>query len=516
MQQQKSAVLVGLLVMAAIGTAVFFVSIAGRKGLESGESYVLGMTFNDASGLASRSRVVIAGIDIGKIERIELVEDKARVYVRISNRHALYEDASVMKRSESLLGDSLLDMSPGTKGKRRLGNGDDIANVVTASGMDQAMASMMRIAADVETVTGALAKTLGSDESQGSLANILRQANETSMQVNRTIAMSTEQLGRILANVERLTLQIQGLAEGQEHQVAAILADVKAITGEAKVAAQSISQLVNAQEGELGKTVEMLKGTLSRLDETVASAQTVMKDVENGEGVAGKLLRDKQLADQISKTANEATAFVDRLTGLRVEAGLRTEGHVQPQSNGASPVLAAKHTMTARIIPANSSRYYGFGVVSEPRGNVTRTVEQVSGSEKFTTITETHSDSFRLNAFLAQEAGPATFRIGLLESTGGVGVDLKALPGLSLSADAFDFTPVHGGRPRVRTMARYTFLDHFDIYAGGDDLLNGPLQSPDPRGLLTGAGRSYFVGGGFHFTDEDLKAILVTTGVPGF
>ena len=58
----------------------------------------------------------------------------------------------------------------------------------------------------------------------------------------------------------------------------------------------------------------------------------------------------------------------------------------------------------------------------------------------------------------------------------------------------------------------YNFLNHIFITGGVDDLLHDPVRDADTRRVLSG--RDYFVGGGIYFTDDDLKAIIGTTGVP--
>jgi phospholipid/cholesterol/gamma-HCH transport system substrate-binding protein len=246
----------------------------------------------------------------------------------------------------------------------------------------------------------------------------------------------------------------------------------------------------------------------------------VVKGVEQGEGMVGKVLRDPELAKKLDHTITEASAFADRLTGLKVEVGLRSEGHYKL---GGTPAFNTKHTFGARLLPAKSSRYYGFDVVADTSGNLSRRVETVTGATTpscaappCTVITDTLTDKFRVNAYLAQKWGPATFRIGMMESTGGVGVDLDIIENmLQVRADIFDFTEPANVNPHLRAMLRFSFLDNFDLYAGAGDVFNGPLEGPAGT-VFTGRGRSVFLGAGFHFTDDDLKAILTTTGVPSF
>ncbi|WP_338022070.1 MlaD family protein [Archangium gephyra] len=57
----------------------------------------------------------MAGLPVGEVESIKLEGTRARVTVRIRRDIPMFEDATLAKRSESLLGDYLLDLNPGTE-----------------------------------------------------------------------------------------------------------------------------------------------------------------------------------------------------------------------------------------------------------------------------------------------------------------------------------------------------------------------------------------------------------------
>ncbi len=512
MKSARPAVLVGILLAVAVGLLVYFINIAGRKGLGKSESYIVHIRFPDATGLASRSRVVISGIDIGKIESVKLEKGKAVVTIRVGNDYPLYEDASVLKRSGSLISDdALLDIDPGTEGKPRIPDGGWITNVRTAPSMDQIMASVQKITNDVQKVTGSLAGSMGTQEGKENIETILKQLTETSIEINKASAKSAGQIAQILANLTKITNDVRALVPAQEKQVVAILENIRQITEQTKSTIGMVHDIVNSQQGQVTGAMGQVRETLGKLDTTMSSVEKVAAGIEKGEGTVGKLLRDQELAERVAHTVKGATDYFDRLTGLKLELGFRGEIHVQPiRPRGVDwPDL---ELIGVKIIPAGSSRYIGVDLVSDSTGTVSHTVQQLNDQPL---VTDTYAQALSVDVYLAQRWGPSTWRIGLIQSTGGVGVDVDILPKwLSLHADAFKFTPPDGLLPRVRAYAQFTFEKYFDIYAGADDLLNGPQTSPDPHGILTPPGRSAFIGAGFHFQDDDLKAILSATGVP--
>src|SRR3954447_13891815 len=128
---------VGLLVLFAGGMLFVLLNFVKKGGMTERESLKAYGVFKDASGLGRRSRVQIAGIPVGEISDIELVGNRAKVWVKVRRDVSLHTDASLKKRSESLLGDYMLDLYPGSDGSELLKDGDEIRIVVDSQGMDQ-------------------------------------------------------------------------------------------------------------------------------------------------------------------------------------------------------------------------------------------------------------------------------------------------------------------------------------------------------------------------------------------
>lgn len=120
--------------------------------MKEDESVLLHALFRDASGLTRRSRVQIAGIAVGEIGEIKLEGTRARIYFRVRKDLGVCADASLSKRSESLLGDYMIDLSPGSESAALLRDGDEITKVVDAQGMEQIFGSLSAITGDIQAV----------------------------------------------------------------------------------------------------------------------------------------------------------------------------------------------------------------------------------------------------------------------------------------------------------------------------------------------------------------------------
>jgi hypothetical protein len=114
----------------------------------------------------------------------------------------------------------------------------------------------------------------------------------------------------------------------------------------------------------------------------------------------------------------------------------------------------------------------------------------------------TTEDRFLVTLQFAKRFHFLTGRIGLLESSGSLGLDGTFFgERLNVVSDLFNFGA--NDNPRLRVRATYQFFTHLYIAAGMDDVLNS-------------AERDYFLGGGIRFNDDDLQAILATAPTPSF
>lgn len=523
---------VGLVVLA--GVAAFFVllSFLGKQKYGEQSTYRVSAVFKDASGLGPKSRIQIAGIEVGIIDRIELTEDaQARAVLRIRKDIVLHEDSRITKRSASLLGDFLLDVFPGTPGKRVLNDGDQVGKVMSQPGVEDVFAALGDVTRDIQGVTASLKALLASDE-VGSIKNIIRSMNDVAVGLNRTIERAGGRLDHILGDVEALSGDVRLMARGQQRSIEQIIGNIHSFTEQANRVMASLDKIVGSGEGELKESVASVRATLDGLQRTLAGADEVMKStkgavddtrgviarVERGEGTLGKLVRDDGIAKKVDRMLGDVNSLVTPIAELQTHVNLREELHWTPGAMAATPVgVQGKSIVQIRLAP-KPDKYYGIEIASEPRGRVSRQTVvtkktppapgEVDVQQEQVSVT---TNDLKYSAYLAKRYGPAALRVGMIESTGGGGVDLFALDDkVRVSVDAFDWTNPDARFPRLRMSAQGTFLNHLYLGLGVDDVLNAQaLYDGKPM-----VGRDLFATGGIQFTDDDLKALLTVIGAP--
>jgi phospholipid/cholesterol/gamma-HCH transport system substrate-binding protein len=499
---------VGLLVLVAGASLFGFMLFTRKGGLSAKEAFLVHAYFRDASGLGSKSRVQIAGIPVGEVSGIRLEGTRARVDLRIRRDVDLREDALLVKRSESLLGDYLLDLNPGTEQAPVMPDGGEIRRVVDTQGMEAIFGSLNQITSDIQQVTAALRDVLGGDKGAGSLERIVDNLVRLSDSVDLTVRTSAERLDAILRNFEGVSADVRGITRENEESVRKIVSNIEAITQDTRGVLATVEKILGSGgEGDLKDSVAGLKQTMNRLDHTLANVEEITRTVRSGESAVGALLSDKRLGQKLSESMEDLSDLTSRITGIQTEVGLQTTYLVEQG--------AAKNFLSLRLIP-KPDKYYLLEIVDDPRGTTETQYVQTNPPSSGAPVIQKQRitrESFKFSAQFAKRYYFTTLRFGVIESTGGVGADFHFFKDhLRLQLDAFNFSAEELTYPRIRAGLRAQAFDRLFITVGVDDILNGRQRDTVTRRLL--AGRDFFFGGGLYFTDDDLKALLPIIPTP--
>jgi phospholipid/cholesterol/gamma-HCH transport system substrate-binding protein len=535
-------------VLAAVTGAAFVLALTffRKGGYSEKESYLVHAYFSDATGLTWRSRVQIAGIQIGEVAEIALEGAKARLDIRVKKEIELHADACFTKTFPSaLLPDALLEVQPGSPEKPLLSSLPDPERRITcvreATSVQQLMDSLAKIAADVGAVTGDLAQTVAGDRG---LRQIVENLASASQRIDDAIAQNEKNVAAILANTRDFTADLREISGRDKGKIGRIASNIEELTVRLKTLAASLQEILDpgssrksprgggpeprnlgvapvpAVAGALAQAtpeertvaveqargvkqaVDKLAGSLERLDEIIGK-------VGEGKSVAGRLLTDERLGRKLGNAAEDLADQLDRIFKLQIQVSLRSEFLLNQ--------TGAKTYFGARLLP-RPDKYYQLEVVSDPRGVDTRKTDTVvrrdpaTGAETTEVTTRTTHDEEKLTFTLqfAKRYGPVTFRIGVIESSGGVGADLHLFrDSLQLSASVYQFSrPYQDVFPRAKVWMNYYLLQHFFLTAGTDDFLNSWDQGRFPGGPKFTIGNDVFFGAGIFFTDDDLKTLL--------
>jgi phospholipid/cholesterol/gamma-HCH transport system substrate-binding protein len=534
MLNRSTPILVGMMMLVG---AVSFVATFGAldRGISLEGAYQVHVTFDDASGLVTQSRVTLSGIPVGEITQIRLDPDdpsRARVTLAIANHVKLFEGiedpesgkfingASATRQQASLLGDYYISVTPGIAGKV-IADGERIKNAVTEAGVQAIIEQMEKstsvifpkieqIMDDVGVVTGSLRAAVGGEQGTDAIAEIRENVIGASKDIaaisgglksflDTKVFARGDSIRRIVGNLETASATFRDTAGRVSGQLDSVMSD-------AGIVASDLRTFVNTQvdpeagdhPGTIAHTLTEFDKSIGTFQETLETGRAIAARVEQGEGSIGRLLTDTKLVDEAEAVIGDIREFTSIYGRLQVKVDLRSEYQYEAES--------MKHYVNFGLYP-RPDKFYFFQLVADPGGatkrKLTSTSTTVGDGEPIVSVVEedeTNPSGIKFSAQFGKRWDWITLRYGLTESTGGVGVDFDFFnDALTMRFDIFDFS--RSEWPRVRALAAWEFVKHVYVAAGIDDGVND-------------AHRDFFFGVGVRFDDNDIKSILPVVPSP--
>jgi phospholipid/cholesterol/gamma-HCH transport system substrate-binding protein len=537
-------------VLAAVTGVAFILALTffRKGGYSEKDSYLVHAYFSDATGLTWKSRVQIAGIQVGEVVDIELEGAKARLDIRVKRDIELHTDTCLTKTFPSaLLPDALLEVIPGSPEKPLLSDLPEDERRITcireATSVQQLLDSLAKIAADIQLVTNDLAQTVAGDKG---LREIVENLASATRRIDDAIAENEQNLQDILANTREFTADLREISGRDKDKIGRIASNLEQLTQKLNVMASSLQEIIDpgaappgaavpsgvqdavaaATPGERAAAAEEARGVrqaVNKLTGSLENLEELIGKVNEGKSIAGRLLVDERLGRKTGAALEDVADQLDRIFKMQVQLQLRSEWLLnQTLQNDGRP--GTKLYFGVRLLP-RPDKYYLLELVSDPRGVDTVTTETETRlnpdgtTDRTITTRNLNEDKLTFSLQIAKRYGPATFRGGIIEGSGGAGMDLHLLNDkLQVSASIYQFSRAFQEErltdetstlyPRAKVWLNYYFMDNFFVTTGADDFLNSWDQGNYPGGRSFNIGTDVFFGLGVYFTDDDLKTLL--------
>lgn len=268
------------------------------------------------TGLKTGDSVKLAGVDVGTISSITVLEDRVRVDFEVEPGTRIKQDTVAGIRMASMLGGQFLSLSFGSPGSPDLPGGSTVKSA-ESQGIDTLLDNMGSLARDSkqlvldlnrnqnevmgkiaamldenrgavkESLTGLASITTKLDRGDGSLALLL---NDKSLYTN--VNAMTGSLAKVSARLERGEGTMgKLLAEDEIYDQG--MAAVKGMNDAMKNFTE-IALRINTGEGTAGKLVND-PALYDELRETMANLKEITRKINEGQGTVGKLVNEDKL-----------------------------------------------------------------------------------------------------------------------------------------------------------------------------------------------------------------------------
>ncbi len=450
---------VGLLTLAAMASVIVMsLKITSNKS-GFGEYVTYKTILQDASGIFEKSSIKVAGINAGRIKKIQLNGAQGALVTFEMLEEVKLTDKSILKiKSVGFLGDKYLDIILGDQSGDRLPP-ESFVSAQAGEGIEELSKDAGEVLKEVKEIAKTIKESLRDEQGK----NMVKE---------------------IIANIHDITGSLKRLSTGNEDKINQIIDDVQAISD------QLAFETDRSQKDSLMGDLSKIGPILDKADTAVTDLKIIIADLKDGKGTVGKLLRDDAVVDQVSQTLSSVNRLVNRINNIEADIGLST---------GANTRTGTDTRFDMDIYPA-PERFFRLGIVTNEFGPESQTETDTyttinNGNEVQVNKRQVDHSSFKFNFQIGRRIQRFGLRAGLIESTGGVGLDYF-LPdwGIRTGMELFDYQKEAG--PNLRLMTEIKLWNVLFARVAGEDLVS---KSGD---------QSATISLGLRFTDQDLAALI--------
>ncbi|CAA6805426.1 MAG: Unknown protein [uncultured Sulfurovum sp.] len=474
------------------------------------ESYPVLAQIEDGSGLKDKAKVKLKGVDIGYVEKVTLAKNEVQTHLMIDKGVQIPDDSIITISQDSLLGGKFLDIKPGVsvimlQANQLLSKEEKVSSIADAStSADAAFKEITLLVRDVRDIFNSGGKediqsTLAnlqefssllasiSKEDNETIHNIINNANLSLVNANKAILNADETISKFASMSMEITKTSQSFSETSK---------------EFRQTGKSINKdlpKIMSRISEITKYLNSVSATLdaklpTAMDKFVRLEDNLNKTIEDKDSSLNKALIS------VDGFFTEGTETMDKIDKY-LDAAIRSELHLEMRSDQVYDDGGYSKSHLNLTLKPDPTRYYMLGLTSKP------SFEQDDSFARGYAGNKLHeSGDFLFSAQYGKRYDDLLFRVGIIDSQGGFGVDYFALNDtLKLTAEVNDFNAVNdirGSNPNVTATVRYQFFKHINAYIAGNNLMNSSANS-----ISAGVGIS--------FVDNDLKNLLGTAAAAG-
>jgi phospholipid/cholesterol/gamma-HCH transport system substrate-binding protein len=374
---------VGILVFTSlILLAAAIIAIGGKTGFFFARASYFAR-FANSYGIIEGNQVRLAGVTVGTVRRVEVPREPGQdltLTFDIEKRyqHMVRTDSRVEIKTIGLLGDKYLEVSPGSPGAPILPSGQEIPAFRGAE-LDKILANSGDLVDNVVAITKSLKVVLGRTERGEGMLGELTSPSESGKELSRSLRQTLDsanlliqeirggkglvgrlvsdeklgnqisgELGSAVASLHRILAHVEGGVEGGEGLVSALLTDprgkkkffdmVDSLNGAAEGLA-AFSRDLESGEGVVPKLVKDAQfsreflGDLQALSKHLAS---VAAKLDEGNGTAARLVNDPSLFEALDDVVVgiDESKLLRWLVRNRQRSGIRKR---YDKEHGSSP-----------------------------------------------------------------------------------------------------------------------------------------------------------------------------------
>ena len=276
--KRRDEVLVGLLLLVAVIVALGGTIWIARGGLKSG--YPLYARFPWGAGLKQGQPVLLAGVQVGFVDNVELIPDGTLVVtMKIQSQYKVPVGTTAAVQANGIFGDQLIALTPVRSTTKSVAKGDTVPMGVSSPGIPQLL-------------------------SKGDSIAINALALSRSVRTQFVDSGGIQDIRATIAQLTKLVAQISVVTADQSRQLTATQAALR----------RTIASVDSAKVDSTVRNLRTASANLEQLSREVsatnAKVQGVIDKASSGPGTVGKLLNDPGLYARLDTTLKRVDSLM--------------------------------------------------------------------------------------------------------------------------------------------------------------------------------------------------------------
>lgn len=290
----------GIFVALTVIAAVLIIETLGSADLFS-RGYHVSALFDSAQDLKVGDRVKMAGVEIGRVEKIGLADNKVSVTMKLKTDAAVKTDSKAVIKFTGLMGQNFVSISFGAPGSPRVEDGA-VLETTEQPDLSVVMEKLDKAATGIAN--------LGNSFTGDKIDNLIGPLTDFIKQNSGPITAT-------IANVKNVSSQIAA-GEGTIGKLIydpALYNTSLSTVSNLQDTANSVRVVVNdisAGKGTMGKL--LTDDTLYRATtSSMTNLNSILQKVNQGQGTVGKLVNDKEFLDNAKLSLQKLDKAADSL-----------------------------------------------------------------------------------------------------------------------------------------------------------------------------------------------------------
>jgi phospholipid/cholesterol/gamma-HCH transport system substrate-binding protein len=277
----------GIFVISGILILIIALFLIGRNQNLIGSHYSLKTHFTNVGGLRTGNNVRYAGIEVGTVKTIEIINDTTVEVTMLIGRKmktVIRKNALASLGADGLMGNKVVNIVP-IKGDADLAVDGDLLASRRSVEFDDVLRTLAGTGDNINVITENLKETVFKINNSKGLWKML---SDSTLAIN---------LRRASHNLEKATLN----AEKMTKDVREIIADVKSGQGPAGTLLRDTA-MASSLKSSVDQLQDIAKGASILAEDLDSIVSKINRDVEEGPGTVNLVLKDTAVSGNIRRT----------------------------------------------------------------------------------------------------------------------------------------------------------------------------------------------------------------------